>query len=62
MPTSGMYALVCRFCSETKEFRKETIRPYRVSDEVFTTGYAYEREYSPIPQSPNKPNDSPADG
>ncbi len=49
MPTPGMYALCCRFCSETREFRKETMRPYRVSDQVFKTGYANEDEYVAIP-------------
>lgn len=61
VPTPGMYALTCPFCLETKEFRKETVRPYRVSDEVFKTGYAREGEYQIIaftPQPPPKAGDS----
>lgn len=54
MPTPGMYALYCRFCSQTREFRKETMRPYRVSDQLFKAGYANEGEYSPVPLSTNK--------
>ena len=49
VPTPGMYALTCPFCLETKEFRKETVRPYRVSDEVFKSGYANELECLLIP-------------
>jgi hypothetical protein len=45
MPTPGMYALTCRFCSETREFRKETMRPCRVSEDVFRSGYGKEGEY-----------------
>ena len=48
VPTPGMYALTCPFCLETREFRKETMHPYRISDEVFKTGYAKEGEYQPI--------------
>jgi hypothetical protein len=44
-----MYALTCQFCLETKEFRKEAMRPYRVSDEVFKTGYAKQSEYNFTP-------------
>jgi hypothetical protein len=44
--TPGMYLLTCRFpCSETREFRKETMRPYRVPEDVFQRGYAEEGEY-----------------
>jgi hypothetical protein len=46
--TPGMYALTCRLCSETKVFRKETMCPYRVSDEIFKTGYAKDGEYDAI--------------
>ena len=49
MPTPGMYALACRFCSDKRQFRKEAMLPYRVSDEVFKTGHANEGEYDPIP-------------
>jgi hypothetical protein len=56
MPTAGMYVFSCRFCSETREFRKETMRPYRVSDEVFKTGHANEGEYVPILASSKNPS------
>jgi len=42
--TEGMYVLTCR-CREEKDFRKASMRPYRVSDEVFRTGCAEEGEY-----------------
>jgi len=58
MLAPGMYALDCRFCSEKREFRKETMRPYRVSDDVFKTGYANEGDYGLIPHSTNKPRES----
>jgi hypothetical protein len=42
----GMYRLKCTPpCPEVKEFRKEALHPYRVSDEVFQRGYANEGEY-----------------
>jgi hypothetical protein len=45
-----MYVLTCRFpCPEMREFRKDTMRPYRVTEEVFKTGYAREGEYELIP-------------
>jgi hypothetical protein len=45
-----MYLLTCRFpCSEVKDFRKDAMRPYRVSDEAFQRGYADQREYDLIP-------------
>lgn len=56
IPIPGMYALSCRFCSETREFRKEAMRPYGVSDEVFKTGQATEGEYVPLPTSTKKPS------
>jgi hypothetical protein len=41
-----MYLLTCRHgCPEKIEFRKENMRPYRVSDEVFQTGYVEEGKY-----------------
>jgi len=44
--TAGMYLLTCRFpCPEKREFRKESMRPYRVADDVFRRGYAEESEY-----------------
>jgi hypothetical protein len=51
LPIAGMYALFCRFCSEIREFRKETMRPYRVSEKVFKTGHANEGECVPLPLS-----------
>jgi hypothetical protein len=49
--TPGMYLLTCRFpCPEKREFRKETMRPYRVSDDVFRRGYAKEGEYEIVPK------------
>jgi len=56
LPTRGMYALSCRFCSERREFRKETMHPYRVSDAVFRTGHANEGETGPIPVLTKKPS------
>jgi hypothetical protein len=42
----GMYRLTCKPpCPETREFRKEGMHPYRVSDDVFKRGYAEEGEY-----------------
>jgi hypothetical protein len=42
----GMYRLTCKPpCPEIREFRKEGMHPYRVSDEVFKRGYAEEGEY-----------------
>jgi hypothetical protein len=47
--TRGMYQLSCRFGRhEASEFRKETMRPYRVEDTVFQTGFAEEGEYEII--------------
>jgi len=41
-----MYLLTCRFpCPDKREFRKETMRPYRVSGELFETGFAEEGAY-----------------
>jgi hypothetical protein len=41
-----MYRLTCKPpCPETREFRKEGMHPYRVSDDVFRRGYAEEGEY-----------------
>ena len=48
----GMYQLSCRFgCNETREFRKDTMRPYRVQDKVFQTGFAEEGEYEIVKQN-----------
>jgi len=46
--TEGMYVLTCH-CREEKDFRKEGMRPYRVSDGVFQTGFAEEIEYELVP-------------
>jgi hypothetical protein len=41
-----MYRLKCAHpCRQVREFRKEELRPYRVSDDVFRRGYAEESEY-----------------
>ena len=43
---AGMYRLICNPpCSLQGEFRKESMRPYRVSEDVFNRGYAREGEY-----------------
>ena len=43
----GIYRLVCTPpCPEVKEFRKDGMRPYRVSDDVFKKGYAELDEYA----------------
>jgi len=42
----GMYRLHCMPpCPEIKEFRKESMYPYRVSNQVFQTGCAEDGEY-----------------
>jgi len=58
-PAPGMFVLSCRFCKETREFRKETMRPYRVQDQVFRTGFAKEGEYDAIPVPTDKSNKPP---
>jgi hypothetical protein len=43
--TEGIYRLTCKPpCPEVREFRKEGMRPYRVSDTAFKTGYVEEGE------------------
>lgn len=43
---AGMYRLTCNPpCLTSGEFRKESMRPYRVSEDVFKKGYAKESEY-----------------
>lgn len=45
----GMYRLNCAApCSEVRDFRKESMRPYRVLDDVFGRGYAEEGEYETV--------------
>ncbi len=42
----GMYRLTCKPpCSVTRNFRKDEMRPYRVTDDIFQRGYAREGEY-----------------
>jgi hypothetical protein len=44
--TEGIYRLTCKPpCPEVREFRKEGMRPYRVSEDAFGRGYAREGEY-----------------
>ena len=44
--TDGTYQLACNPpCSVTKPFKKDEMRAYRVSDEVFKRGYAETGEY-----------------
>jgi len=43
---AGMYRLTCNPpCRTCAEFRKESMRLYRVSEHVFQRAYATEREY-----------------
>lgn len=49
---AGMYRLACNPpCRMQREFRKENMRPYRVAENVFKTGYANESEYELVAQS-----------
>ena len=58
----GMYRLTCKPpCPEMREFRKESMRPYRVLDEMFKTGYAEEGEYELIGAKLND-RDGPSEG
>jgi hypothetical protein len=42
----GMYRLNCAPpCPEVRHFRKDSMRPYRVSEDVFRSGHAKEGEY-----------------
>lgn len=44
--TGGNYQLTCKpSCSVIRYFRKDEMRPYRVSDDVFNRGYAEVGEY-----------------
>lgn len=46
---AGMYRLTCNPpCLASDEFRKENMRPYRVSDDVFKRGCAKESEYEVV--------------
>ncbi|MBV9481719.1 MAG: hypothetical protein JO249_13340 [Acidobacteria bacterium] len=45
----GMYRLTCQPpCSSTRQFRKDEMRPYRVSEDVFNSGYATQGEYEDL--------------
>jgi hypothetical protein len=49
-PGAATYRLCCKPpCDEARVFRKDEMRPYRVSDEAFRKGYAEEGEYEPLP-------------
>lgn len=55
---AGMYRLACNApCREFREFRKDDMRPYRVSEAVFRRGCAEEDEYElvQIPKGPQPP-------
>jgi hypothetical protein len=42
----GMYQFTCkRPCSAVKDFRRDGLRPYRASDDIFERGYADVGEY-----------------
>ena len=48
----GIYWLTCKPpCPEIREFRKDGMRPYRVSEDVFSRGYAEEGEYEIVQTS-----------
>ena len=45
----GMYRLTCKPpCPELREFRRDAMHPYRVTDEVFKAGYAELGEYEVV--------------
>lgn len=53
--SAGMYRLTCNPpCREFQEFRKDNMRPYRVSEDVFRRGQAREGEYElvEVPKQP----------
>lgn len=48
---AGLYQLNCLPpCGEMKEFRKEGMRPYRITEHVFRRGYALAGEYEAVPE------------
>jgi hypothetical protein len=54
----GMCRLKCTPpCSEVREFRKDSMRPYRVTEDVFRSGCANEGEYElvELPKQPHPP-------
>ena len=47
----GIYRLTCQLpCPAVKDFRKDGMRPYRVSEDAFKRGYANEGEYELVVQ------------
>lgn len=47
--TATMYRLICILpCLGRKEFRVDAMRPYRVDENVFKTGFAIEGEYEAV--------------
>jgi hypothetical protein len=49
---AGMYRLKCTPpCPEVRDFRKDNMRPDRVSEDVFRSGCAEEGEYELVPNS-----------
>ena len=46
----GILTVACKPpCPDVREFRKEAMRPYRVTEDAFSRGYACEGEYEGIP-------------
>ena len=44
-----IFRLVCNPpCPEVKEFRPDSLRPYRISEDAFSKGYAREGEYEAV--------------
>src|SRR5215813_8203760 len=59
----GMYRLNCTPPRrQVREFRKEGMHPYRVSDEAFGRGYATEGEYELVPGIERKTADDQKEG
>jgi hypothetical protein len=49
---AGLLKLACKPpCPAVREFRKDELRPYRVSNEVFRRGYAETGEYEPLKEA-----------
>lgn len=44
-----IFRLLCKPpCPEVKEFRTDSMRPYRIPEEAFSSGYASEGEYEVV--------------
>ncbi len=44
-----VFRLACKPpCPEVKEFRTDSMRPYRISEDAFSRGYAREGEYEAV--------------